>query len=279
MDLFVGLQKVVPQKLITLLAGLLADVSWPTLKNLLIAQFIKAYGVDMAEAKALSITQYETFNDFFTRELKQGARPVDSGVASVVSPADGAISELGHIQHGQIIQAKGIHYSVNRLLADEVLAQQFEGGTFATVYLSPKDYHRVHMPVAGEPQCLRYIPGKLFSVNQRTAEHVESLFARNERLVAEFKTGEQSFAVVLVGAMIVGGMETVLTGPLVRGNAVEELSFENRGLGKGEEFGRFYLGSTVIILFPGEMNVQFNAALSAGRTVRMGEQLATFGGI
>lgn len=278
MDRFVRLQKIVPQKLITCLAGILASTSWPFVKNFLISRFINAYDVDMSEAKALSISQYETFNDFFTRELKQGARPVAQDEYSIVSPADGAISELGVIHQGEMLQAKGINYSVARLLGDEKLASELEGGAFATVYLSPKDYHRVHMPVSGEPLSLKYIPGKLFSVNQRTAENLDSLFARNERLVATFKQGQHCFVVVLVGAMIVGGMETVLTGPVSRGKEAGYLDFEQQPLGKGAELGRFYLGSTAIMLFPETMGVAFKQGLSAGDKVQMGENLASLVG-
>lgn len=276
MDLFVSLQKIVPQKLITLLAGVLANISWPPMKNFLISRFVSAYDVDMSEAKALSITQYETFNDFFARELKADARPVEQDISAIVSPADGVISELGIISQGEMLQAKGINYSVARLLGDERLASELEGGAFATIYLSPKDYHRVHMPFDGEAQNLKYIPGRLFSVNQRTAENLDSLFARNERLVATFKNGEHSFAVVLVGAMIVGGMETVLTGAISRGTNVENLNFDKKILDKGTEFGRFYLGSTAIILFPKEMGVTFREGLSSEEKVQMGEQLASF---
>lgn len=273
MDLFVCLQKIVPQKLITLLAGLLANISWPPIKNFLISQFVAAYNVDMSEAKALSISQYETFNDFFTRELKSGARSVEQAVSAIVSPADGAISELGTISNGEMLQAKGINYSLARLLGDESMASELEGGAFVTIYLSPKDYHRVHMPFSGEPENLKYIPGKLFSVNQRTAENLDSLFARNERLVAAFKQEQQSFVVVLVGAMIVGAMETVLTGPVFRSNGVRDLPFKDKALNKGDELGRFYLGSTAIILFPKEMGVVFREGLSSGDEVRMGECL------
>ena len=274
MDLFVNLQKIVPQKLITLLAGALANVSCHPVKNFLIHQFINIYDVDMSEAKALSITQYSSFNDFFTRELKSDARPIEQDTSAVVSPADGTISEVGRINQGQILQAKGIDYSVARLIGDEHLAFKLEGGSFATIYLSPKDYHRVHLPFDGELQSLKYIPGKLFSVNQRTAENLDSLFARNERLVATFKKGDDSFVLVLVGAMIVGGIETVVTGAISRGNDVKTLEFEQRNVQKGSEFGRFYLGSTAIILFPEPINMEFKPGLSCGDSVKMGECLA-----
>lgn len=277
MDLFVNLQKVVPQKLITALAGCLASVTWPPLKNFLISRFVSAYDVDMSEARALSITQYSSFNDFFTRELKPGARPIHGQKNSVACPADGRVSEAGRISSGQLLQAKGINYSVERLLADSDLAESLDGGFFATVYLSPKDYHRVHMPVAGKPESIKYIPGSLFSVNQRTAENIDSLFARNERLVATFTNGGHRFAVVLVGAMIVGGMETVLTGPISRGSDVADLQFNPIGLEKGDELGRFYLGSTAIVLLPKEMSAKLRADLHSGSAIRMGEELAQCG--
>ena len=274
MDLFVRFQKVIAKTLITHVAGIFASVTWRPFKNWLINCFISSYNVDMTEAKALSIDQYANFNAFFTRELKADARPIAAADSAIVSPADGAISQLGDIYQGRILQAKGIDYSVARLLADQNLADQLEGGCFATVYLSPKDYHRVHMPCDGELLKIDYVPGKLFSVNQRTAENVDGLFAKNERIVATFSHRGMRFALVMVGAMIVGGMETVFTGPIARGKQLRSLQGLLHGLKKGDEFGRFYLGSTAIMLFPKAMNVEFLAEFAAGAGVRMGQQLA-----
>ena len=274
MELFVVLQKIVPQKLITFLAGLLAGVAWVPIKNLLINQFIRVHKVDMSEAAMVSASQYRTFNEFFTRALRPGARPIDQAREAVVSPADGVISETGVISEGRLMQAKGIDYSAARLLGDAELADELEAGVFATVYLSPKDYHRVHMPLDGTPLNLRYIPGKLFSVNRRTAENLESLFARNERLVATFQRNEYKFAVVLVGAMIVGGMKTVLTGPVSRSLDIQDLVFDRTDLKKGDELGRFYLGSTAILLLPRAMGINLREELCPGGSIRMGEQIA-----
>lgn len=273
MDLFVTFQKILPKRLITLFVALFASVKNRWVKNFLIRKFIAAYKVDMTEAKALSIDQYQDFNAFFTRELKPGLRPVMEGAEVVVSPADGAISEVGEITQGRILQAKGIDYSVARLLGDQDLADSLEGGSFATVYLSPKDYHRVHMPFAARLVGLKYIPGKLFSVNQRTADNLDSVFALNERLVARFANKDSKFALVMVGAMIVGGMETVLTGPIRRGTGVRDLPCRQREFIKGEEFGRFYLGSTAIMLLPQAMKVEYASDICNGTLIKMGQEL------
>lgn len=282
MNWFVQIQKCLPQKLITVLAGCLAENRWPPLKNFLIRQFIQSYQVNMSEAEALSICQYQNFNDFFTRSLRAGARPIAAGETDIICPADGAISEFGQIQSGIILQAKGKDYSVASLLADEQAENNFDRGSFATIYLSPKDYHRVHMPLSGKPSKITYIPGKLFSVNQQTANNLDKLFARNERLVIEF-TNENSdgtesapFVVVLVGAMIVGGMSTVLTGKIQRSKQIKVLDFEQKTLKKGDELGRFYLGSTAIMLFPEKLAVQFEETTKVGNSVKMGEKIGQY---
>lgn len=274
MDFFVLTQTFIPKKLITCLAGIFAGLKYRPIKNLLIEKFIRAYQVDMTEAEALSIDQYADFNDFFTRQLRSGARPLPENTNAMVSPADGVVSEFGQITQMQIIQAKGKMYSVAKLLGDDDLASSIDGGCFATLYLSPKDYHRVHMPMNGKPVSIRHIPGKLFSVNNRTAQNLDSLFAINERLVVTFEheaTGKK-FVLVMVGALIVGGMETVLTGPVARAKLPGNLDFQQKALMRGEELGRFYLGSTVILLCPKGLG-ELDETMAAGMPVKMGQKI------
>ena len=253
---------------------MLASVKYRPLKNMLIEMFIRAYKVDMSEARALSIDQYMDFNDFFTRELRPGVRPLPDNPKGVISPADGSIPEFGEIRQEKLLQAKGKEYSLAKLIGDDELASALDGGCFATVYLSPRDYHRVHMPLTGKPLDMRYIPGKLFSVNSRTAFNLDNLFAINERLVITFETTEtgQKFVLVMVGALIVGGMETVLTGPIVRSKVSGRLDFKEASLKKGEELGRFYLGSTAILLCPKGL-VELDDSLFSGMPVKMGQQI------
>lgn len=215
--------------------------------------------------------KYKSFNEFFTRALQEGVREIDADETSIVSPADGAISQLGHIESGEVFQAKGQSFSVEKLIADPQLAEPFKHGEFATVYLSPRDYHRVHMPFAGTLTETLYVPGELFSVNQTTAENIPGLFARNERMVCLFDTELGRMAVVLVGAMIVAGIETVATGK-VKPTGRLELNQHNLFLEKGAELGRFYLGSTAIVLFE-QNKMQWDAQFKANSTVVMGEAL------
>jgi phosphatidylserine decarboxylase len=277
--LFALSQYPLPHHLLSRITGRLAECRVVWLKNLLITRFIKHFKVDMSEAEQEDPTAYGNFNEFFTRTLKEGARPIASDPTSLASPADGAISELGSLEHGRVLQAKGIHYSLTRLLGgDSEKAQPFMGGSFATIYLSPKDYHRVHMPVDATLRETLYVPGRIFSVNQATANHVPGLFARNERLVCFFDTPAGPMAMILVGAMIVAGIETVWDGqvtPPVR--KVELKNFTDPQpvvLEKGEEMGRFKLGSTVILVF-GPDAVQWREDLQNGTQVRLGEALAT----
>src|SRR5690606_24991155 len=210
--LFIVFQYLVPQHLLSRLVGKIAASELPWIKNPFIDWFSRRYQVDMSEAADPEPRNYPSFNAFFTRALKAGARPLDSDPDSIVSPADGAISQLGAIEAGRIFQAKGQTYTTAELLGDTDMAALFDGGVFATVYLSPRDYHRVHMPVSGRLLRTLYVPGDLFSVNQTTAENVPRLFARNERLVCLFDTECGPMAVVLVGAMIVAGIDTVWAG-------------------------------------------------------------------
>lgn len=229
----------------------------------------------MSEAEIKTAEEYLSFNHFFTRSLVVGSRPISSGEHDLVSPADGAISECGTMRRGSLIQAKGILYSAAELLVDEIFAARMESGSFVTVYLSPKDYHRVHVPLAGRLLGVTYVPGKLFSVNDKTARSLDGLFARNERIVAEFQTEHFDYALVMVGAMIVGAMETVVTGPITREKQIIELNIgADRWFEKGEEFGRFHLGSTAIVVLPREAGVKFRSDLGAGHSIKMGECLA-----
>ncbi|NNG99602.1 archaetidylserine decarboxylase [Acinetobacter sp. ANC 5414] len=270
-QLFIQAQRVVPQHQLSRVVGKLAASENPIVKNTVIQAFKAQYGIDMSIAEQGDALKYKSFNEFFTRSLKEGVREIDANPNSVVSPADGAISQLGKIEDGDIFQAKGQSFSVEKLIADPQLAEPFKNGQFATVYLSPKDYHRVHMPFAGTLTETLYVPGELFSVNQTTAENIPGLFARNERMVCLFDTELGRMAVVLVGAMIVAGIETVATGK-VKPTGRLELNQHNLFLEKGAELGRFYLGSTAVILFEQD-KMEWDVAFKANSTVVMGEAL------
>ena len=270
-QIFIRAQRAVPQHKLSRVIGKVAASENPLVKNAVIAAFKAQYGIDMSIAEQGNALKFKSFNEFFTRSLKDGARAIDAEAGSIVSPADGAISQLGKIEAGDIFQAKGQSFSVEKLIADPQLAEPFKNGEFATVYLSPKDYHRVHMPFAGTLTETLYVPGELFSVNQTTAENIPGLFARNERMVCLFDTELGRMAVVLVGAMIVAGIETVATGK-VKPTGRLELNQHNLFLEKGAELGRFYLGSTAVILFE-ENKIQWDAAFKANSAVIMGEAL------
>jgi phosphatidylserine decarboxylase len=275
---FVAMQYLLPQRLLSRLVGRLADSELPWLKKSFIDWFRQRYQVDMSEAAEPDPDAYSSFNAFFTRALRAGARPIDAAADSIVSPADGVVSQAGRIEQGRILQAKGQTYSALELLGgDPQLAQRFDSGTFATIYLSPRDYHRVHMPLTGTLRQMIYVPGQLFSVNQVTADNVPRLFARNERLVCLFDTDCGPMAVILVGAMIVAGIETVWAGqvtPQPRRIATQHYP-QNAApllLEKGAEMGRFKLGSTAIVLF-GPGAAAWTDTLRAGEFVRMGARI------
>ena len=272
-------QYLVPHHALSRLVGSLAESEIESVKNFLISQFINIYKVNMNEALYPSPSAYKNFNEFFTRPLKAGARPIAKGDNSVVCPADGAISQFGNIKDGRIFQAKGHSFSAVELLGgNSERAAPFVDGEFITVYLSPKDYHRVHMPTQGKLTEMIYVPGDLFSVNNRTAEQVDNLFARNERLVAMFDTEQGPMALVLVGAMIVAAIETVWAGTVApsKSEKVVTTSYHDRNikLHKGEEMGRFKLGSTAIVLFPKD-TIRWQEELRAGQPVQMGQLMAT----
>lgn len=277
-QLFIAFQYLVPQHALSRLVGYIAASELSFVKNTFINFFIKKFGINMQEAKRQSADEFRCFNDFFTRELAQGVRPIAEGNNVLVSPADGAISQLGDIIDGRIFQAKGQNFSLHELLgADAQLTEEFMGGKFNTIYLSPKDYHRVHMPTTGILRQMIYVPGDLFSVNQTTAENVPRLFARNERLVAIFDTEHGPMAMVLVGAMIVAAIETVWTGritpPLRERKVIDYQITAPITLNKGDEMGRFLLGSTVVLCFAKD-RIQWQTSLAAESPVRMGEAIA-----
>lgn len=271
--LFILLQHILPTRVLTQACGYFASTRNPLIKNFLISVFIKVFRVDMDEAIYPRAQDYENFNDFFTRSLKEGLRPLADPEQYILCPADGAISQLGKIREDRILQAKGRDYSPAELLGSRELGELFLDGDFATIYLSPKDYHRVHMPLSGNLQHTRYRRGGLFSVNKVTAEGVPGLFARNERMVNFFETDHGLVAVVMVGAMIVAGIDTVWGGGRKDGPHPIEYSDSSVQLGAGEEMGRFYLGSTAIILFQ-KGQIDWLDGLEAGRPVTMGQALA-----
>jgi len=269
-------QHLLPKRALTELAGTFANMRGGALTQALIRRFVDHYGVDMSEAAEPDIGRYATFNEFFTRPLRAGVRPIAD--ASFVCPVDAAISQFGPIEHDQIFQAKGHSYSTRALLGgDQTLAHRFEHGHFATLYLAPRDYHRIHMPCEGRLLRMMYIPGALFSVNPLTARHVPSLFARNERVVCVFETPFGLFVNVLVGATIVGSIATVWHGVVnaPRRREVREWQYadQNIVLAKGAEMGRFLLGSTVVMLFPKNV-VTFVPNWAPSRAVRLGEAMA-----
>ncbi|CAN7291754.1 MULTISPECIES: archaetidylserine decarboxylase [unclassified Variovorax] len=274
--LFVLPQYLFPKQALTSFAGWVAGKERGAVTTWIIRRFVAKYGVDMGEALDSDIASYPSFNEFFTRALKPGARPIAQ--ADLVSPVDGAISQFGPIEGDQIFQAKGHSYTITALVGgDAALAAQFEHGSFATLYLSPKDYHRIHMPCDGRLLRMVYVPGELFSVNPATARGVPGLFARNERVVCIFESARGPFVLVLVGATIVGSMATVWHGVVnpPRGGEVREWDYADRQivLKKGEEMGRFLLGSTVVMLFPPPPLV-FNPAWAPAGAIRLGEFMA-----
>lgn len=277
--LFILLQYALPKHFVSRCTGWLAESTIPWLKNVLIKNFIKQFDVDMTEAANEDPEYYENFNHFFTRSLKDGARPIDDDAKSIISPCDGAISELGKIDAEKIIQAKGIYYTLNKLLGGEAeLAQKFVDGEFINCYLSPKDYHRVHMPLDGKLTRTIYVPGELFSVNPTTAQNIPDLFARNERLICEFETELGTMAFIMVGAVIVAGIETVWAGQVAPPPKTVQIREYNKQpeeifLNKGDELGRFMLGSTVVMLFEKD-KVKFAEELANGSSLRMGEAIA-----
>jgi len=269
-------QYLMPKQALTAFAGFVASRRGGERTTRLIQWFVKRYNVNMAEAANPDVASYASFNEFFTRALKPGARPL--AAAELICPVDGAISQYGRIDRDQVFQAKGHQYSTTALVGgDATLARQFDDGSFATLYLSPRDYHRIHMPCDGRLLRMVHVPGPLFSVNPTTARGVPGLFARNERVVCVFESAAGPFVLVLVGATIVGSMATVWHGVVnpPRVKEVREWRYDDQNivLKQGDEMGRFLLGSTVVMLFPkGPLN--FNPAWAPTRAIQLGELMA-----
>ena len=276
----VAFQYIMPQLYLTQLAGWFAQQKWDAVTHFVIKAFAKKYNVDMSEAKKENFSDYESFNQFFIRELKDDARKINENPTSLCLPADGRVSQIGHIDDERLLQAKGHFFSLSDLLAgDEELVNTFKNGEFATIYLSPRDYHRVHMPCDATLRKMIYVPGDLFSVNPFLAEHVPNLFARNERVICVFDTAFGPMAQILVGATITASMSTVWAGVInpPRTGEVKVWTYQGDSaikLTKGQEMGAFQLGSTVINLFP-ENSVTLAEHLEVDVPVRMGEILAT----
>lgn len=270
-----------PQHALSKFGGHVSHCRLPWLKNYLIQWFINRYQVNMDEALQTDLNAYPSFHDFFIRQLKPGTRPIDPQSDSICSPCDGAISQIGKIENGTLLQAKGRSFSLSALLGDAACAQKFHNGNFLTIYLAPKDYHRVHMPAKGALQSVRYIPGKLFSVNPLTTQSVDNLFARNERVISFFDHPQSPFAVILVGAMIVGSITTRWAGRLLpqANQLVREILYpqtpeQHLTLDKGEEMGYFSLGSTVIILFA--ENIRWEYTLTQDSRLVVGQRIGQF---
>jgi phosphatidylserine decarboxylase len=277
-SLFLALQHVLPKRALTEMMGALARSQGGGATTAAIRWFVRRYGVNMSEAADPDVASYACFNDFFTRALREGARPLAQ--ADWLCPVDGAISQFGPIKGDQVFQAKGHHYSTRALVGgDAALAAQFQDGDFATLYLSPRDYHRIHMPCEGQLQRMIHVPGDLYSVNPATARGVPGLFARNERVVCVFDTAHGPFLLVLVGATIVGSMATVWHGVVnpPRVGVVREWRYQDQDitLAQGAEMGRFLLGSTVVMLWPRiGSGLRFNEGWAPGGAIRMGEVMA-----
>ena len=286
MQLSIIMQYILPKQAITALAGKLASKQYGALTTKVIAWVVKRYHVNMGEAANPDIASYASFNEFFTRPLKPNARPL--AAADFICPVDGAISQFGNIEKDQIFQAKGHSYSTLALVAgNQTLAKKFENGHFACLYLSPKDYHRIHMPCDGALKTMTYVPGDLFSVNPTTAANVPNLFARNERVVCEFENSQHgTFVMVLVGATIVGSMATVwhdaadgtnshiINPPRSKNIRTWSYTDNNIQLKQGDEMGRFLLGSTVVMLFKKDA-LQFNANWQAAGGIKLGEKMGS----
>jgi len=282
--LFVLLQRALPKLLLTLLVNKLARVRVLSIKNFLIRSFVKAYDIDIEEVKQSVPDDFDSFNSFFTRELASGTRPIDAAKDAICSPVDGTISAAGVIENDRIFQAKGIDYSLMELLATDTQdATTYMDGNFATIYLAPYNYHRVHAPLAGRVVKISYVPGNLYSVNEATVTQLPGLFVQNERLVCHLQTDTGPAVLVFVGAMNVGSISTRWTGEIRprKDGVVEQIGLQQfdseRTFGKGDLLGWFNMGSTVILLLPPDMATNLED-LDSGQTVRVGEMLGRVGG-
>jgi len=277
--LFAGLQYLLPQHGLSRLMHTAVRIRRPWVKNAMIRAICKLYRVDLTEAACDSLDSFDCFNTFFTRALKTGARPICSEPDAIACPADGAISQIGAIEGKLLFQAKGHSFKLADLLGgDEGEAEKFESGSFVTVYLSPRDYHRIHLPVAGTLAAMTHVPGELFSVNVATTENVPNLFARNERVICYFDTAAGPMAVILVGAIFVSSIETVWHGEVTppRSKTIRRWDYSTQGLSfeRCAEIGRFNMGSTVIVLF-GTGHARWSSKLQAGSSVKMGVSLGS----
>ncbi len=275
---FVTLQYFLPKGLITWVAGKVGRITFTPIKNNLINKFIQNYGINLHHYNRTTVAEYKSFNDFFTRELKPNARPLTAGENKIVCPVDGQISEIGHIETRHLLQAKSHYYTLDELLVeDEQMYQKYKDGRFATIYLAPHDYHRIHMPFDGTLDKSIYVPGKYFSVNAATADTLPKLYTRNERLIFEFNyehnDKQSSMLMILIGAMVVSGIETVWNG-LHKGRRIRFQGHRNDNitLKKGEEMGRFNVGSTVILIYP-KNSLSWAPSLKHGSYVKMGRLL------
>ncbi len=272
-----SLQKWMPQHFLSRLLGFLANCEIPFLKNQAICRFIRRYQVNMQESLIENPKEFSSFNAFFTRELKKTARPIVPNARHILSPCDGVISAFGPIDETRLFQAKGHLYELSELLAgDQDHTDMFSHGSFLTAYLSPKDYHRVHMPVAGRLLDMVYVPGQLFSVNQQTTEQLPNLFAKNERLIAYFDSEHGPFAMILVGAMIVAAIHTVWAGHVSSPKKAilqHDYTDQHFSLLQGQEMGHFQLGSTVIMLFSEDWSLEWQS-VAMGQALKLGQNLA-----
>ncbi len=279
-NLFVIVQYLLPKRLISGLVFRLTRLRLRWFKNLCIRAFCRLYRINMDEALKPDISDYASFNEFFTRELRPGVRSLDGPSARILCPVDGTVSQAGQIDGQRVLQAKGRSYTLAALLGDPQLAMVFDGGSFATLYLAPGDYHRVHMPIDGTLLSMRYLPGTLFSVNPATVSGVDRLYARNERIVCEFATAVGRMVQILVGALNVGSMATVWAGDIKprHGRDIDYRRYDDERvrLARGAEMGRFNMGSTVIVLF-GRGAVSLDPAMVPGQTVELGQTMALAG--
>lgn len=277
--IWAAVMELLPHHLLSGLMYRVARIEIPFVKNTIISQVVKHFDVDMSQAVVKDPLAYKSFNDFFTRKLETDARPIAGGDSDIACPVDGEVSQSGIVDEGKLIQAKGRYYSLGALLADNAeMTQSFANGNFTTIYLSPRDYHRIHMPVDGHLSRMIHVPGRLFSVNQATTAAVNNLFARNERVICQFDTDNGPMIMILVGAIFVGSMETVWSGLVtpvsqrISNWDYDKQPTEQVFLRKGEEMGRFNMGSTVILLFP-ENRVAWDEEHVAGQAVRMGQRI------
>lgn len=272
-------QKVLPKRFLSNVIASMAETKIKLVKNLLIKSAISIFRINMYEAITRDLSKYETFNDFFTRQLKDGVRPIDERTNSICSPADGVITEHGQIQSSQLIQAKNINYTLDHLLDHNEMANRYKNGDFFTIYLSPKDYHRVHMPIDGKLISHQFIPGELFSVDHTSVSNIPSLFCKNERLICEFFSAKVGhFSVIFVGAFLVSGIDTVWKREHnfeTKPHQTEELEDHSLQFKKGQEIGRFRYGSTVILLFQNNKTSKVKKISKYASSVKVGNRIST----